>query len=304
MQPGCEEWQELVINRKRGNIMSLSNLLSIISIIVTALGFAFIYAQIHEAKAQREQSKREVKISNAIGIANRFEMLIENEIHLIGGVLDQSDYKKVIDGIPETSSRLFDKVEWETLCKKYFELEQYKDYLDASVALEKYINTIAIVYMSSNQKISQQTFVILNALNACSWQLTEKEKNCIENHTKDNDELYRDTIVKASELDFYKNFMAHLWSSTITNLLNKLESIAMEFNTELADDDVVYHSLHQLYIKTIKTLYPQICNLNNGNVSDKYYSNIIELYVKWSDKNSRENDEEVSRRSIKTKAKY
>ena len=129
------------------------------------------------------------------------------------------------------------------------------------------------------------------------------ENTCIENHTKDNDELCPGVIVKASQLDFYKNFMVHLWRSTITNLFNKLESISMEFNTEL-DDDVVYHSLHQLYIKTIKTLYPQICNLNNGNVADKYYSNIIELYVKWSNKNSQENDEEVSRRSIKTKAKY
>jgi len=68
---------------------------------------------------------------------------------------------------------------------------------------------------------------------------------------------------------------------TISGLLNKLEFFAMNFNYNIADESVVYQSLHQSYRGVIKLLYIQISSLNK-DPKDKYYTNVIELFNTWN----------------------
>jgi len=68
----------------------------------------------------------------------------------------------------------------------------------------------------------------------------------------------------------------------IIDLLNELEWFSMNFVYKLADEKLVYTSLHQTYLSNIVYLYYFICVLNKDkNVCDKLYKNIIKLYNKW-----------------------
>lgn len=63
--------------------------------------------------------------------------------------------------------------------------------------------------------------------------------------------------------------------------LNSLEFFAMNFTSEVADETMVFQSLHQTYLNIVQLLYYQIA-IRNTNVKDKYYTNIIALYHTWS----------------------
>ena len=76
---------------------------------------------------QREQNQVEVKITNAINIANKFQQLINNEIGFIVNALGKSEYQNVINTISDTELVIFDSVEWNTLCKNHPQLKSYKN---------------------------------------------------------------------------------------------------------------------------------------------------------------------------------
>lgn len=92
------------------------------------------------------------------------------------------------------------------------------------------------------------------------------------------------------------------------DLLNTLEWIAMLINTGVADESVIYPSLHQTFLPYIRMEYLTISNLNSeNNDADKYYTNIIELYEKWTKKREasknreREAEEKLSAQRARTK---
>ncbi|NFL34483.1 hypothetical protein FDB64_05235 [Clostridium botulinum] len=71
---------------------------------------------------------------------------------------------------------------------------------------------------------------------------------------------------------------------TITrDTFNKLEYFCMYFNSGVADEETVYQSLHQSFLDMIKVIYFHIA-VRNKTGKDKYYTNIIKLYNKWSDR--------------------
>ena len=64
-------------------------------------------------------------------------------------------------------------------------------------------------------------------------------------------------------------------------LLNELEAFAMYFNTQVADEETVYQSLHQTFRAIMVLCYYDIA-LRNNVLSDKYYTNIIMLFNLWN----------------------
>lgn len=104
---------------------------------------------------------------------------------------------------------------------------------------------------------------------------TEVEQSRVILHAKQNGDT--------RELEYNKDTLIAEFSVLITDLLNKLEWFSTYFRLNVADESVVYQSLHQSYLAVVNILYFKIAdlNVNNGN---KYYTNIIELYIKWSDR--------------------
>ncbi len=79
-----------------------------------------------------------------------------------------------------------------------------------------------------------------------------------------------------------KTIIVTFMSNIITTVLNNMEYFALHFSHKTADESVVYQSLHQSYFRLISYLYYYIAK-QNDNPSDKYYTNTIELFIKWRD---------------------
>jgi len=70
------------------------------------------------------------------------------------------------------------------------------------------------------------------------------------------------------------------FQALISSVLNKLEWFSMAFTNRLADEDVVYQSLHQSFIEIVGMLYYRIA-YDNKDAHDKFYVNISELFRSW-----------------------
>lgn len=87
------------------------------------------------------------------------------------------------------------------------------------------------------------------------------------------------TILEIKRTSISDTFMSDL----INRVLNNMEFFALHFKHNTADDTVVYQSLHQSYIVSMKYLYYYIADANE-NPTAKFYTNVIWLYEKWSER--------------------
>lgn len=66
-----------------------------------------------------------------------------------------------------------------------------------------------------------------------------------------------------------------------TLTLNKIEGKSMYFCTEIADEEIVYPSIHQVFLKLIKISSIRISVINKTTY-DEYFKYTIELYRLWN----------------------
>lgn len=77
-----------------------------------------------------------------------------------------------------------------------------------------------------------------------------------------------------------KDFLYEGFRREIRDLLNELEWFAMNCQYCLADEELLYQSLHQSFISTVWLLYLDISFYNENN-EDKYFTNLIGLFCNW-----------------------
>lgn len=111
-----------------------------------------------------------------------------------------------------------------------------------------------------------------------------------------NDELIK-LCRKAGCTKFEQTQISTFLGKLITKILNNMEYFSMHFTHNVADETVVYKSLHQTYIKIVKMLYYHIAIKNPLSTTTKYFTNIIELYKIWNDRAI--NDEEKFAKDIR-----
>ncbi|MGL4392502.1 MAG: hypothetical protein ACRCSK_03580 [Fusobacteriaceae bacterium] len=115
-------------------------------------------------------------------------------------------------------------------------------------------------------------------------------KNDYKPYTKDEIECIKDEILKLkmeeynNDIEFLDKHLRFEFDSFRVDTLNKIEYISMSFNVGIADDEVVYQSLHQVFLRFIKMMYFHIATLNTNGNKDKHFNNIIELYNSWAQK--------------------
>ena len=116
--------------------------------------------------------------------------------------------------------------------------------------------------------------IILNSrmLRACSTEERERTFACYAS----KDEEGNPKVVNGSYL---QNDLAY----EIASLLNELEWFAMTCRYGLADEEILYQSLHKTFLSTVWMLYYHISS-NNVNNEDKLYTNVIWLFCKWRDR--------------------
>lgn len=103
---------------------------------------------------------------------------------------------------------------------------------------------------------------------------------------KPGDKVSADKAAKNFDMCLNEEF-----KQIITRTLNKLEYFSMYFDTNLAEDEVVYASLHQTFLYLVQVLYPRIA-VTNGAASQKYYTHTINLYKKWDERNKKNKEKE------------
>lgn len=84
----------------------------------------------------------------------------------------------------------------------------------------------------------------------------------------------------------------------IANLLNNLEWFAMNFQYNLADEEVLYQSLHETFLSCIWSLYVYISS-NNRPGADKYFTNVIWLFNLWKNRLR-----DIQKKAMKSKLKH
>ena len=257
----------------------LNTVLNVLEVIIAFIGFYFIVRELKEMREQRMQNRKEIRIKSSIELAREFQVLIDNEITFMHSVLDYKDssYSKAISQIGDLEMDLFTEQELNELCAKH---EELKYCVDFHLRPELHLNEIANAYHSSKKLPLSE----INNITMCissGWELSDEEKAYIKSDKREEKKAMA-LMAKASIMNYYKNYLISEFGETRVNLLNKFEYLTMSLNTDLADEDIVYVSLHQLFLKTVKLLYPAICNCNNKYTADKYYSHTIETYNRWS----------------------
>lgn len=92
----------------------------------------------------------------------------------------------------------------------------------------------------------------------------------------------------------YRKLLVSRFFAMLTDTKNEIEYFSMYFNSNLAEEEVIFDSLHQTFIDFVRMLYPFIAMHNTKSVHGrKYFSNTIELYKRWS----------LKEKEIATKAK-
>lgn len=66
-----------------------------------------------------------------------------------------------------------------------------------------------------------------------------------------------------------------------SSVLNNMEFFAMHFSHKVADETVIYQSIHQTYLRLVHLLYYHIAK-QNSLAPGKFYTNVIDLYITWN----------------------
>ena len=146
--------------------------------------------------------------------------------------------------------------------------EYYKDNILAYMAPLRYIfDNSGISEILSNIKVTQIEHFDEKELQGF---LNEDLIKIYQNKKKNTDLTPIDSEVLST-------FLGKL----ITRVLNNMEYFSLHFTHNVADESVVYKSLHQTYIKLVQMLYYNIANANPLSPI-KFYTNTIELYELWN----------------------
>ena len=72
------------------------------------------------------------------------------------------------------------------------------------------------------------------------------------------------------------------FKSLVFDVLNELEYLCMSLSSQAAGSKYVYQSLHQTFLRTIRSLCLEIAMANDNHYSEKHYTSIIYVYNEWT----------------------
>ncbi len=96
---------------------------------------------------------------------------------------------------------------------------------------------------------------------------------------------YLDNVDKESNPILSKNpaLLKNEFLDSVYDFLNALEWFSMSCQYGIADEEILYQSLHKTFLSTVWLLYFYIAYQNESN-EDKLFTNIIWLFNKWHDR--------------------
>lgn len=244
--------------------------------ILTIIGFNFVYLQVNEMQIQRNIHRNEIRYSKAIDLSNKYQELLKNEIGYALYVFnDCSEYRDALNFFKEFDFILFDSTEFDDLCKRNKNLANFRTSKQEVVT----INTKASAFLRFNN-ICVDDFLAISYFNSRNWQIDDF-KDTAALTAEEKEKKKREIRSKKNEMIYFRNKIELFHSDNLNSALNKLEAMCMSLNSSLVEEDLLYKSLHQTFIRTIIFFYPLIARLNSGKQADKYYQHIVETYNRW-----------------------
>ncbi len=266
-----------IINKASGikdaltNSLILSNIYYITQIVTSIAviigGIIGIWQYTLTKRAERIKMNVD-RIQKAIDLAEYYKNNILDKYSIISFVFEESGLKEIINKIDKDKMRIFDYNELNKLLSKN-EMKQIEQIRNSSKFIQSVIEADKIFGLDLN----------VNRYASIS----------IDNETQEKKIIIDGTVI-------LMKFMGNI----VTEILNNLEFFAMHFSHEIADESVVYQSLHQTYLEIVYALYYNIAIKNEFRES-KYFTNIIELYEKWNTKDKSEMNDKIKARTYSQK---
>lgn len=262
----------------------MEQILKIIEIVGTFLGLWLIWKQLKDSNEQLKLNRKDYdsrftyqKREKAIELAKEFERFLEDNF-LIFTLISKTkiiNYMQELD-LDSGYNRLvdFDVRELKKLFKDY-EKDKEKYNIMSNIDDMPVADIYIIMKAYNENKYTQDKFEYFysNSFRQFDFK-TEIE-------TLKDQKLKRYRLQYNADLPFFMSSMFNDIDSIFTDNLNKLEYFSMNFIADIADDNIVYHSLHQIFLSYVEICYFHIAELNSKGAKDKYYTNTIELYKKW-----------------------
>lgn len=82
-----------------------------------------------------------------------------------------------------------------------------------------------------------------------------------------------------------------IFNKNVTEIANCLEGLALQVNSGLANEDVLYPSVHRSYLTAVRLIYPFICAVEGASpLSALSYPHLQTLFVLWNKQDESDND--------------
>ena len=269
--------------------MEVSNWISLGTLITTIIGLGFIYNQLNLARKDYEAKFTYQKREKATEMAKEFEQFIMSSSFIIS-LLEMTPLTKILSSlkINDNDKLIFEEFnqnEMQELLKQdkiEQVLKENKIKKEIDVFEEIYKIDFRIIAMMAqdflkDSEYRKENIDYLYLFNGFK-EFPKKEIS------KKDSENIKAKINYNKSLMYFKKKLDYDIKEMYFKNLNKLEYIAMNFVSDIADDKIVYNSLHQLFFSYVELNYFYIANLNSNGKKDKFYMNIIELYKKWKTK--------------------
>lgn len=260
--------------------------------VATAVSFWFLIAQLKNNEKQTKISNEQLQIylkqseiaekdlnfrleyqkrEKSAEMAKLFSELLKDIVFLLNVI-------KLMPSTNQLNDKNYNELKKFNLdeCKEYFKIEIAKiPYEIINVPLKDLLSK----YESSYGRNSSELFEKYSFLERNNF-VPYKSKTEISQEKKEYNKEYEKVLYR----------IANIFESKKTNCLNVLEYIAMNFCGKIADEDLVYPVIHQVYLEFVKRSYFYIVSNNSGE--DRFYTYTINLYNRWSKKHSEKREEE------------
>lgn len=238
----------------------------------------------NEDRIRHQKDEREKAIQMAELYANE---LIFN-ITYINTVYNKCGISKYFKDLSYNELIDFDVYELEGFIKRKTSIDELKKIssnIELMILVESSIhlrNDIKVLIKERKEILRLKKYIQIYEDEKEAAPTLEKANNDDEGTNQKKEDMY---IKAIEELKTYSACYKSEFNNTLDDTLNKLEYFCMYFNSGVADEETVYQSLHQSFLEMVKIIYFSIASRNKSG-RDKYYTNIIKLYKKWSDRYS------------------
>lgn len=279
-------------------LINKKELIGLLADMATILALIFTGIQLKNAIKEYRVNNEIEERKKAIELAEIYAEDLIHNISYLSNIYKQCGISKYFKDLNYREFRQFDIYELENFIKGKTTIEELKK-LTLNIDLMILVNCARSLNRDLEKYSVEKIDIILlnNFINNDEKELESKKEVAAaledgkenKNYKKSDIKEYNEAKMKYKTYEICYNDQFKVIEC---ETLNKLEYFCMYFNSGIADEETVYQSLHQSFLDMVRVMYFRIASVNKTG-KDKYYTNIIDLYNKWSERDSKLQEKEI-----------